>query len=170
MTNENLKAWIIHFQKRIILSDNPDVFHTMLLNLLTCKYNNVSCITNECEIVQYLNAHLPCLDYTPNTLVQLPSDTLIPISLDPCSFYDLRVDIYIGESTTPSITNLTLIDNPSYFTFSEGFFHFNIKGIVQDFPQAFPNNVYIDVYTKTSVKDLFFTKVISRLLIGYIIN
>jgi hypothetical protein len=166
MTTENLKAWIIHFQKRIILSDLPKITNMLLLNLLTCKYNNVSCITNECEIVQYLNAHLPCLDYEIKEVPQLNGNVIYTVPIDPCSFYDLQVKIYIGEGSFA--VTYTLTDNPALFIFDDGKFTIPLSGLINDFSLYFPNNLYAEVYVKTNNNQLFFTKVMSKTLIGYV--
>jgi hypothetical protein len=165
MSNENLLAWIKHFQQRIILQDEPEYKYTIMLNVLICVYQGISCADDVDGMVDFLNANLPCLDYEVFPTVSDSSLTYqIPIS--PCEFYDIKVDIFVGGGTTP--TGITLLNSPSFFVFENGFYTFKFETFINDFQFAFPNEVFVAVSIKADSTETDFVEVIPKTLVGYV--
>lgn len=163
MTKGQIKAWILHFQNRIILQDNPVPLHHYLLNLLFKIYNDASCITDACTIVEYLNCNLPKLIFTYNKAQ--PFNVLEVKVTEPCeNVFDVQVNI---STSLNSFVPYTLLNNPEFFTFkNDSSYYFNIGKYIELNPSLFPSYIYISSLIKQTLTSPF-TINLNNIQIGY---
>lgn len=160
MKKENLRAWIQHFQHRIILIDTPKFLYISLLNFLNRAYNDCVCNYDDvCKVVNFLDCELPrkSVDKVPLT-VSPPTEIELT---DPCkSPLDIKVNIVLGHKPTSLLQKsdyeFTLLRNPEYFTFkSNGKYSFNIIKYIENNPSKLPINLYLSIEFKLTANSIF---------------
>lgn len=165
MTQEQLKKWILHFQNRIILLNDPIQLYFSLIKVLYRKYDNENCSIDICPIINYLDCNLPKLEfsYTKGNS-NLNNEFLL---LEGCkSFLDIKVFIKIGEG---SFYGYTFLNNIDFFVIKNGNVYFNVKKHLNSFSSVLPNNVYLNYSIKYNTTSEY-EQILETTNIGYYTN